>query len=283
MATMPPPQHFAPIDTYHSTMFRLCKTQLDIVRDRALTLNPHEQYARIMERREAISQIMRDSAEYLRDSRLCKSTRETLQHWALYLHTSYALSELYRPAISPSTSDADLIKKFKQSCIDNLANTVEAYLGLNNITAYARQSWAAMHRALGSSLLLGILGEHLRNDRARRLIGRFIAVMTDITNSIDPQEISTPLQRGINALRKLKIQEFRPPHFGDQTNIFSDVTTTAGDEDVKVDHSQIITPANSDDHDAEEHSPYSVLNTILWGTTDPALRPTSTYGGSVVA
>ncbi|KAH9807345.1 GAL4-like Zn(II)2Cys6 (or C6 zinc) binuclear cluster DNA-binding domain [Teratosphaeria destructans] len=271
-ATMPPPQHYAAIGPYHATMYRLCKCMLDIVRDRASTFNPRERHQQIIERRDAISQIMRECAEYLRDSRKCTTTRETLEHWALYLHTSYTLSELYRPAISPGTSNMELLKSFKQSCIDNLANTVESYLGLNNITSYARQSWASMHRALGSALLLGILGEHLRNDRARRLIGRFIAVMADITNSIDPAEITAPVHRGINALRKLKIQELRPPSFGDETNILSDGTAVSEEGLPQVDHTQIVTPANSDDHEGNEHSPYSVLNSILWGSTDPALR-----------
>lgn len=185
----------------------------------------------------------------------------------LYLHTSYALSELYRPAISPTTSDPELTKAFKHLCIDNLTNTVEAYLGLNNCTSFARQSWAAMHRALSSSLVLGILGEHTRNDRARKLISRFIAVMTDITNSIDPQEISAPVQRGVNALLKLRISEQRPPEFpGDAPIVNNDGLE---DDGFKADHSAIITPANSDtipSDDHHDHSPYSVLNTILWGS-----------------
>lgn len=188
----------------------------------------------------------------------------SLDFAGLYLHTSYALSELYRPAISPSISDLELQNAFKHLCIGNLINTVEAYLGLNNCTSFARQSWAAMHRALSSALLLGILGEHTRNERARKLIGRFVAVMTDITNSIDPQEISAPVQRGINALRKLKVNEQRPPEFPGDANIVS--TDGPDDESVKTDHSAIITPANSDSmFEENDHSPYTVLNTILWG------------------
>ncbi|KAK5138050.1 hypothetical protein LTR08_005848 [Meristemomyces frigidus] len=272
--TMPMPQHFALTGPYHSIMYRLSKVSLDIVRNRAMVMDSREHYDRIIEHRDAISAIMRESAEYLRDSRKCTSTRETLEHWGLYLHTSYALSELYRPAISPSTSDYEIFKVFKQACIDNLINTIEAYLGLNNITSFTRQSWAAMHRALSSALLLGILGEHTRNERARRLIGRFIAVMGDITNSVDPQEISAPVQRGITALRKLKIQEPRPPHFGDDTNIlvsYSDVPEEDGTFRLDHDHNPIITPANSDTAgaaDGEDHSPMTILNTILWGNTD---------------
>lgn len=51
--------------------------------------------------------------------------------------------------------------------------------------------------------MLGIIGENARNDRAHRLLDRFLNVMSDITNNIDPQEISAPIQRGLSALRKL--------------------------------------------------------------------------------
>lgn len=81
ITTMPMPEHYAPVPQYHSIMYRLCKVGLDIVRHRATAMNPRDRYAGIMEHREAIANIMRDSAEYLRDSRKCTSTRETIEHW----------------------------------------------------------------------------------------------------------------------------------------------------------------------------------------------------------
>ncbi|EME81452.1 uncharacterized protein MYCFIDRAFT_139761 [Pseudocercospora fijiensis CIRAD86] len=223
--------------------------------------------ARINQHREEIANIMRDAAEHLRDSRKCTSSRETLEHWALYLHTSYAMSELCRPAISPRTS-SELVKGFKSVCVENLVNTIEAFLGLNNITFFARQSWAAVHRALSSALLLGILGEHRVNERARKLIGRFITLMSDITSTVDPTEASAPVQRGITALRKLNIEEARSS-FNELTPTDGGATVAPVDNDgtLKIDHSQIFTPANSDTTVTaeEENSPYSILNTILWG------------------
>lgn len=132
--TMPPPQQFGPIDPYHAVMYHVSKVGLEIVQDRARPMNPREQILRITENRDALANIMRESAEYLRDSRKCSTTRETLEHWALYLHSSYHMSELCRPAINPN-ADPELAKAFKQTCIDNLVNTVEAFLGLNNIVS----------------------------------------------------------------------------------------------------------------------------------------------------
>lgn len=155
----PVPQSYAPVGHYYSSMYRLCKVGLDIVRDRATVMTARETYSRINEHRDSIQSIMRDSAEYLRDSRMCTSLRESLEHWALYLHSSYILAELCRPAISSASADSELARAFKQFCIDNLVNCIEAFLGLQNITPYASQSWASVHRALSSALLLGIMGK----------------------------------------------------------------------------------------------------------------------------
>lgn len=270
--TMPTPQHFAAdaVGPYHSIMYRVFKVGLDIVRDRASAKGPREHHARIIEHRDEIANIMRDSADYLRDSRKCTSSRETLEHWGLYMHTSYSMSELCRPAISPNTSDHELTKAFRQVCIDNLVNTVEAYLGLNNITAYARQSWAATHRALSSALLLGILGEHTRNERARRLIARFVAVMGDVVNNVDGQDIAAPVQRGITALRKLKINDSYASQASDvKPTMPNDGLAIDEDGALRLDHSSIITPSNTDSSLDDDHSPYATLNTILWGPADP--------------
>lgn len=269
---MPMPMQFGQVSEYHSTMYPLVKIGLEIVRDRgrASEMSTQEVYDKITQHRDAISQIMRESAEYLRDSRQCTSPLQTLEHWALYMHTSYTLSELCRPAISPRYASRELIVTYKPLCVENLINTVEAFLGLNGITAYARQSWAAIHRGLGSALLLGILGEHTKNDRARELLARFINAIHDITTNVDPQEIAAPLQRGISALRRLNIHEAvgsHPPegHYSDGVSV--DGATGA----LKLENGFVYTTPNSLPDTivaGDEHSPYSVLNTILWGAAD---------------
>ena len=95
--------------------------------------------------------------------------------------------------------------------------------------------------------MLGIMGEHTRSERARRLLSRFINVMADITNNLDPQEISSPIQRGLAALRKLSIHDAR------DLRVANGVALGSKEHE---DFSDIITPANSE---MEERSPYSVL------------------------
>lgn len=189
--------------SYMECMYRLCKVGLDIVSERALNHTPQETLSRIAERRQEIQQIMLDAADYLRDSRKCRSMRNQLEHWALYLHMSYITSELCRPAISPSMADHELARPLRKACIDSLANAVEAFLGLQNMTVFASRSWAAVHRSLSCALLLGILKEPERNERARMLLEKLISVLTDITSKVDPTELSTPVTRSMIALRKL--------------------------------------------------------------------------------
>ncbi|GAM86568.1 hypothetical protein ANO11243_045820 [Dothideomycetidae sp. 11243] len=196
------------ITPFHSAMLRVCKVGLDVVRDRSKPMSPRDRYARITNNYEEIQTVLREVADHLRDSRKCRSMRESVEHWALYLHVSYITSELFRPAISPTVaSDTDLPRHFRQTCLESLANTVEAWLGLQNITSYARHSWASLHRALSSALLLGILAEHQHNDRCRRLLSRFIGLMGDMTSGVEPAELAAPMTRAISALRKLKIHE----------------------------------------------------------------------------
>jgi hypothetical protein len=202
--TVPLNQHTAPgTRTYVESMYRLCKVGLDIVRERQRPQNSHDALMRITEHRNELQEIMVDAADYLKDSRRCRSMRDQLEHWALYLHISYITSELCRPAISPSTAGLDLSKTLRKTCIDSLTNTVEAFLGLQNMTPFATRSWSSVHRSLSSALLLGILGEQSRNERARGLLGNLIQVLSDVTASVDPAELSAPITRSVAAIQRL--------------------------------------------------------------------------------
>jgi len=286
--TMPMPQTFTPIGAYHAVMYPLFRVGLDIVRARATApTSPHDFHARILHQRDEITHILRDAPDYLHDSRLCTSTRDTLEHWGLYLHSSYMLSELYRPALSPS-QHPDITAAFKQPCIDHLTNTVEAYIGLANITAFARQSWAALHRALSSALLLAILGEHHRNERARRLIARFVDVAEAVHHwpgsagggSSSPQDVSAPVQRGIAALRKLNIVTSNGGScsVGAEDGVDIDGRMAADGSSKASYEALLFTPPSTNGsgtgtgttalEGGEDHSPYEVLNAILWGKGD---------------
>ncbi|KKY26309.1 putative fungal specific transcription [Diplodia seriata] len=268
---------------YMECMYRLCKVGLDIVSERALSHTPLETLSRIAQRRQEIQEIMFDAADYLRDSRKCRSMRNQLEHWALYLHMSYITSELCRPALSPTVTEHDLARPLRKACIDSLANTVEAFLGLQNMTVFASRSWAAVHRSLSCALLLGILKEPERNDRARMLLEKLISVLTDITSKVDPTELSTPVTRSMIALRKLlnlqdaRLQQQLANTSSSQSIIPNTATASStpnmtgysiddingaliGDDAMfGVGQSPLMADLDS------EASPYALMDSIIWG------------------
>lgn len=256
---MPMPMHYGEVSSYQQAMFKLAKVTLDIMRDRGLYPNSHGHTlcTAIESHHKEIVSIVSSAADYLQDSRHCESTQDYIEYWGLYLHSSFVVSELCRPAVNPARgADAH-----RELCIHSLVNTVDAYLGLQSVTAYARQSWAAIHRALSSALLLGILGEHNRNSRARHLLANLVSTMQEMTTSIDPAEMAAPLQRGINALQKLNLS-------GSTTDA-SQHTSNAS----KVDNALISAPQPYTEGD--DFSPHAILNSILWGTVGPGDNPTA--------
>lgn len=272
--TVPFSPHTAPgTRTYVESMYRLCKVGLDIVRERQRPQNSHDALLRITEHRNELQEIMVDAADYLKDSRRCRSMRDQLEHWALYLHISYITSELCRPAISPSTANFDLSKTLKKSCIDGLTNAVEAFLGLQNMTPYATRSWASVHRSLSSALLLGILGEQNRNERARSLLSNLIQVLSDVTANVDPAELSVPVTRSVTALQKLlSLSNSRTAPRKDSSESGSQssptlATFTADDLNAAFnfdDSTLTQSPLVGLELDS---SPYALMESIVWGAT----------------
>jgi hypothetical protein len=268
--TVPLSQHTSPgTRTYVESMYRLCKVGLDIVRERQRPQNSHDGLIRITEHRNELQEIMVDAADYLKDSRRCRSMRDQLEHWALYLHISYITSELCRPAISPSTASLDLSKTLRKTCIDSLTNTVEAFLGLQNMTPFASRSWAAVHRSLSSALLLGIIGEQNRNERARSLLSNLIQVLGDVTASVDPAELSAPITRSVAALQRLLALQTRgntrPTSASGSQASPTLATFTADDLNnaLNFDESSLTqSPLLGLDM---ETSPYALMESIVWG------------------
>ncbi|KAF2230229.1 hypothetical protein EV356DRAFT_526864 [Viridothelium virens] len=258
--------------SYVDCMYCVSTVGLDIVRERASPdQSTRHQMQRITMHKEKLERMMDQAADHLRDSRKCQTFQQQLQHWALYLHVSYILSELCRPAISPGGYHRhELTIAFRETCIESLANTVEAFLGLQNITPFANRSWSSVHRALSSALLLGILGEPARHERARRLLGRLISIMEGVTSHIDPTELSAPISRSINALRKLNVQESITPRMaangGDGPTPTTNGSVSSVSGDFKPEDVSFIMPSPLMTLD-EDNSPYSLMDSILWGAS----------------
>jgi hypothetical protein len=261
-------------------MRRLCKIGLDIVQERSVPRPASQRLQRLVELRDQIQRDWHQAKPHLGDITRCRSMIEMLEYWNLYLHRSFILSELCRPAILTKSRPRDhleLLTKFREMCIENLANTVDAFLGLYNITKFAMQSWAAVHRALSSALLLGILGESSKNTRVQTLLSRLSTLMTEVVITIDPSEMSAPLARSVEALSKLatpsRISETSRSMSADSLGGFMPLLGLHGMGATEFSATGSLQSSPESGMLDEDGSPFSILNSIFWGST-PSM-PTS--------
>jgi hypothetical protein len=75
--------------SYSGCMYQVCKVGLEMVQDRRKPRDANETVGRMQKFEQELRQIMGSAAAHLKSSAVCTSFREQLQHWALYLHTSY--------------------------------------------------------------------------------------------------------------------------------------------------------------------------------------------------
>lgn len=245
--------------SYIECMKILCTIGLEIVRERTHHMDFHVELARIQSHRDELSSMMDRAVLHLKDVTACRSNRDQLEFWNLYMHRSYILSELYRATMRRKGTPAEL-QNLRTICMDHLADTVDAFLGLQNVTRFATQSWAAIHRSLSSALLLGILKQPQNSERVHLLLNRLIQVMLNVNSSSDPTEVSAPISRAISALSRLNdpavvegssSQPHKHTLWGTQvsTDVLMHNETQSGDGDRKT---------------SSDGSPYEVMEKILW-------------------
>jgi hypothetical protein len=78
--------------SYAGCMYQVCKVGLEMVQDRRIPRDSIDTLQRMQSYEQELRQVMGVAAPYLKSSAICTSFREQLQHWALYLHTSYIVS-----------------------------------------------------------------------------------------------------------------------------------------------------------------------------------------------
>ena len=166
----------APV-TYPDVMQRLCGRYANLVRAWSLespSLEHALEQVRLTERYFAtLNELLDTSGPAITPVQVC-------QRKAFRMHTAYALSYLCRPALiyrdgrnssaMPSSQTA-----LMAICCDNLIAALKQYLELLELTNVAVRSWAMIYNGLGSSLVLGMLGEFQKNSNARALARDLLA------------------------------------------------------------------------------------------------------------
>lgn len=244
--------------SYADCMKNLCEFGLLIVQERTENPDLRNEMRRIKQHSDEIDVTMSRAYLYLQDPTACRSIRDQVEYWNLFMHRSYILSELYRPGLrrKASLETADL----RQRCIANLENTVEAFIGLQNVMRFATQSWAAVHRSLSSALLLGILRQPITNERARTLLDRLISIMSTMNSTLDPSEVSAPVSRAVIALSQLNSSLAAEIDIRDGT---PSIQLSNLDKPDVADGS-VQQPKQEPDKD---NSPHDLMERILWGNS----------------
>ena len=252
---------------YVECMKRLCKIGLDIVQERSHAPDFQRELSLIIKHRDELSGTMKQASHHLKEVTACRSMKDHLEYWNLYLHSSYVTSELYRSTLRRQKLESESMTNLRETCVDSLADTVEAFLGLQNLTAFAKTSWAAIHRALSSSLLLAIMKEPVKNRRVQPLLEKFMSVMSDVNSDLGPSELPAPVSRSLAALRSLLA--LHGPNQS-QTPAEASTSQTKTTDDIAgpswtVDESPMA--ASSASGSSGDNSPYAVRDRILWGST----------------
>ena len=197
-------QAIATIDmSYVECMKSLCSTGLHIVQERSITSDLLWEPSNMLKIQEELADIAVHGAPHLRDVTNCRSIKDQLEHWCFDLHLSFFTSELFRPLLKHQKPNAEQMIKLRDVCLENLAKTVNAFLGLQNVASSVKTSWAVLQKALSSALMLSILQEPLRDSRIKALLDRFMTVVMDLNSGLGPSELPAPLSRSISALQRL--------------------------------------------------------------------------------
>ncbi|KZF22152.1 hypothetical protein L228DRAFT_268641 [Xylona heveae TC161] len=204
--------------SFTESMYRLCQLSIDIVRARMQSPGFHMSLSQLSRYQAEVDDVFADAAPVLRDLTKCRTVKERMQNCAFNIHISYTLSDLCRPALGSKAAQSDEIRAIRTTGIQNLATTVRAFLEMYKTTIYATRSWAAVHRALSSALLLGILEEPKRSPEIKNLLSQMIAVISDLAyaegynedqgNPLGHSSQSLgPLARSLAALRRLNAEK----------------------------------------------------------------------------
>jgi hypothetical protein len=227
----------------------------------------------MLEVQDKITRIVEHAPDHLVDLSKCRSSREQMEYWNFHLHKSFITSETSRPTLKyslRSREQREAMQRLREKCINSLIDTVEAFLGLQNISKYAHQSWAAVHRALSSALLLGILGESVKSERAQKGIQSLIQVIDGMLAEMDPADVAPPLTRAVSALRGLNSPEGLGSIPGIPSVPIGFVTRDRSSTD-SASPSQRMTD--------DETSPFTLIDSILWGGSQQAgLQLSNTNG-----
>ncbi|PHH77394.1 hypothetical protein CDD80_671 [Ophiocordyceps camponoti-rufipedis] len=173
-------------------------------------------YSEILANCEAVENLRRLALPHLRDRAMCKTVLESLQCYAIRLHTCFLISVACRPALRRDCGELDSHQRTEigLKCKENLMETVKMFLAMNTLSCLPTRSWAFTYHALSSALLLSFLCD-ASDAETRQLQADLIDALSataanekgspgsHASRSTKDIELSGPLWRALSALKSI--------------------------------------------------------------------------------
>ncbi|KKO96712.1 hypothetical protein THAR02_11185 [Trichoderma harzianum] len=144
--------------------------------------------------------------DHLRERTSCHSAQAIKEHYTLELHRNFCLSSFCRPILMKRVHRnltngevAIILRRLG----DALKRSVKAFIHLHSVSSMANRSWASLHNAIASALLLSVT-EDLRDEESGKLQERLVQSLT--VKGLSGQ-LSDVRQRSLRALQSLERME----------------------------------------------------------------------------
>lgn len=171
--------------SYEDSIRRLCPIIHAILTMRCSVPMSTAQYCTIESLYSAIERLRREARPDLQNRMLCTTRAQHMEYLALKFSLAYAESELCRPVVElrPSNMESwesQRVQNIQQIFVQSARDTIHAFLDIREFDRKLVRTWAAMHRILSTSLVLGLVSPEepwmnsdqtrQRNEALRRLI-----------------------------------------------------------------------------------------------------------------
>ncbi|PFH63201.1 hypothetical protein XA68_16640 [Ophiocordyceps unilateralis] len=173
-------------------------------------------YSEILGNCEAVENLRCLALPHLRDRAMCKTLLESLQCYAIRLHTCFLISVACRPALRRDCGELDAHQRTEIGikCKENLIETVKMFLAMNQLSCLPTRSWAFTYHALSSALLLSFLCDASDSETRQLQADLIYALSATAANekgspgshafkSTKDIELSGPLWRSLSALKSI--------------------------------------------------------------------------------
>ncbi|RAL15299.1 cellobiose response regulator [Aspergillus homomorphus CBS 101889] len=165
---------------YFETLCRIISVVLEMLRGLMFTHHCHLRFHEIRDYKQRIERILAEAAPHLRFQERCTTLAEHIERTELRLHSSYFISLMCRVSLDPDAHlDEQRREIIKEDCLNNLSNTIQAFIELHSINVHASRTWISLQRTIASAFLLVANNNERLHPHTWDLIQKLEAVLTD--------------------------------------------------------------------------------------------------------